>query len=173
MIVSLEMAMSPNGLIARENGQEDWLSSENWNDFLARARQAGNIVMGRETYELVTKLYEDYNFDNVECRHKVIVSKNKNFEAKTGYTVVNSPEDAIDYVERSGCKELLLIGGGKLNKSFIESNLADKISVTFEPYIIGRGRDFLAGGEYEVKLTTEKVEELSKGRVKITYKVNK
>ena len=50
MKVILAMAISPNGLIARENGEEDWLPSEGWDEFLIDAKAFKNIVMGRETY---------------------------------------------------------------------------------------------------------------------------
>ncbi len=69
MNVILDMVISPNGFIARENGDEDWLPSEGWDDFVAEAKQYDNIVMGRETYEQVTEKYKDKNFDDVDVQH--------------------------------------------------------------------------------------------------------
>ncbi len=65
MKVVLTMAVSLNGLIAREDGQEDWLPSEGWDDFVNDVAKFKNFVMGRETYELVQNLYPDHNFDGI------------------------------------------------------------------------------------------------------------
>lgn len=171
MIVCLEMALSPNGFIARENGEEDWLSSANWQDFLIRAKQAKNIVMGRETYELVTRLYPDYNFDDVEVDHKLVISKQKDLKLPSGYIHASSPESAMDYVSRLGCDELLLIGGGKLNVSFFEKKLVNQISITLQPYLIGKGRRFIDRGDFECELLLKNIEMLTEGRVRIVYAV--
>lgn len=92
MKVILSMVISLNGLVARENGEEDWLPSEGWQEFLDDAKKYNNIVMGRETYELVQKLYKDYNFDSVETEQKVIVTKQSEYKTNDGYVIVHSPK---------------------------------------------------------------------------------
>lgn len=47
------MAMSVNGFIATEKGDEDFLSQENWGKFRQLAEEFGNFVVGRKTYEAV------------------------------------------------------------------------------------------------------------------------
>lgn len=168
--VVLSMAISPNGLIAREDGQEDWLPSENWDDFLVDAKQFNNIVMGRETYELVKKLYADYNFDNVDTAHKVIVTRNQTFSAE-GYTVVHSPEEAIAYLSQQEIEQILLIGGGKLNTEFIKRGLVDEIWLTVTPYIIGKGRPFISPADFDLPLIFKDSKHLSGGRVQLKYRV--
>jgi len=171
MIVSLEMSVSPNGYIAREDGREDWLSSDNWKEFLRRTRSTRNIVMGRNTYELVTELYPDYNFDTVQCDKKIIVSRSMQESPSPDYEVVSSPEAAIEKIKELGFEELLLIGGGKLNTSFLERGLVDQITVTYEPHIIGRGRVVMSPGDFEYKLKLKRVDEKPSGHVVITYEV--
>ena len=171
MKVFLDMAISPNGLIAREDGDEDWLPSEGWDDFVVETKRFNNIVMGRETYEQVTKRYKDYNFDNVDCQFKVIVTRQPQFKAPPGYTVVHSPEEAISFLENQGIKELFLIGGGKLNSEFVKRNLVNQIQLTINPYIIGKGRPFLSPGEFELTVKVRNSKELTKGRVRLLYQV--
>lgn len=172
MKVILDMVISPNGFIARENGDEDWLPSEGWDDFVAEAKQYNNIVMGRETYEQVTAKYENENFDNVDVAHKVIVTHSKDFTAPKGYSVVHSPEEAIAYLEKAGVKTLFLIGGGKLNGAFAKQGLINQIQLTVTPYIIGKGRPFLAFEDFEFGMTLLETKRLSLGRVRLVYKVN-
>ena len=173
MKVILDMVISPNGFIARENGDEDWLPGEGWDDFVIEAKGHNNVVMGRETYEQVTAKYEDYNFDNVDVDYKLIVTRNTDFRAPEGYIIVHSPEEAIDYLEKVGIDSLFLIGGGILNTEFIKRKLVTQIQLTLTPYIIGKGRPFLVTDEYELGMSLVSVTRLSLGRVRLVYTVNK
>ena len=49
------MATSINGMIARENGDEDFLSHDNWISFKKLAEEIGFFIIGRKTYEVVQK----------------------------------------------------------------------------------------------------------------------
>lgn len=171
MKVLLDMAISPNGLIAREDGDEDWLPSEGWDDFVLQAKQLNNIVMGRETYEQVTARYKDYNFNNVNCDYKVIVTRDVSFSAPDGYLVVHSPEEAVALIESNGLNELFLIGGGKLNSAFIKRGLIDTIQLTINPYIIGKGRSFIGAEDFDLPLKLVSHKELSEGRVQLIYNI--
>jgi dihydrofolate reductase len=173
MKIILDMAISPNGFIARENGDEDWLPGENMDDFAPEAKKHNNIVMGRETYQQVTQKYKDKIFDEIDIDHKLIVTNNKSFKAPDGYVVVNSPEESISYLKSKGLDTLFLIGGGKLNASFAKLGLVDQIQFIVTPYIIGKGRPVLDYGDYELGLTLLDVKKLSIGRVRLIYKVNK
>lgn len=172
MKVILDMVISPNGFMARENGDEDWLPHEGWDEFVAEAKQYDNIVMGREAYEQVTQKYKDNNFDDVPVAHKIIITTDKAFRTPSGYQVLHSPEEAVDYLQRAGLKTLFLIGGGKLNAAFAKHNLIDRIQLTITPYVIGKGRPFLAFDDYELKLILHSVEQRSLGRVRLIYRVN-
>jgi len=172
MIVRMANTISPNGYIARLNGEEDWLSSINWADFVEEAKAFNNFVIGRETYEVVMRLYKDHNFDDVETKHKIIVSR-QDFKAPEPYIVVHSPKEAIELLSRGGIEKTLLVGGGKLNSEFVKAGLVDEISLIIEPYLIGEGRQVLAAGDYEFGLRLKNVDKLSGGRVRIVYEVQK
>jgi dihydrofolate reductase len=171
MNVILDMAISPNGLIAREDGDEDWLSSDGWDDFVLEAKQHDNIVMGRETYEQVTRRYEDYNFDSIDCKFKVIVTRDNQFKAPNSYHVVYSPEEAIEFIKSKHLKTFFLIGGGKLNAEFLKRRLVNQIQLTLNPYIIGKGRSFIDSEEFDARLKLLSHQELSNGRLRVIYQV--
>lgn len=173
MKVILDMAISPNGMIARENGDEDWLPAEGWDEFVSEAKKIGNIVMGRETYEIVTRNYQDYNFDSVPVSLKIIVSRKSDFKAPKGYTLARSPNEAIAIVKKHAFKELFLIGGGRINSSFIKDGLVDEIHLTINPYIIGKGRSFVGSEDFDLPLQLLDVKKISGGRVSVSYKVVK
>lgn len=67
--------------------------------------------MGREIYELVMKLYPNYNFDNVKADFKLIVTTHHDYKQPDGYIVVHSPEEAVDFLKAKNAQFGLLIGG--------------------------------------------------------------
>ncbi len=173
MEVILSMAVSLNGMVAREDGQEDWLPAAGWDDFLADVHSFGNFIMGRETYELVNQLYPDHNFNDITDSLKVIVTRNKDYKADSGYTVVHSPEEALKIVKDKGCETALLIGGGKINSHFLSQGLVDKVWLTYNPHILGKGRPFISPEDLDISLTLLESKQLSLGRIQAHYKVNK
>jgi dihydrofolate reductase len=167
--VIISMAISPNGLTAREDGQEDWLPATNADDFYTDAQRFDNFIMGRETYELVTKFSPDY-FNKATARHKIIITRNTNFQAD-GYTVMHGPEEAISFLEQRGVTHALVIGGGKLNTEYLKRQLVDEIWLTITPYIIGTGRQLIDPAAFDLPLELLEHRELSGGRILVKYKV--
>ena len=47
------MATSLNGMIARPNNEEDFLSEDTWLEWLRWIREVGCVIFGRKTYEVV------------------------------------------------------------------------------------------------------------------------
>ena len=54
------MAISVNGIIATKEGSEDFLSHDNWIQFVELAHKIGCFIWGRKTYDAVTKWKGDY-----------------------------------------------------------------------------------------------------------------
>lgn len=160
-------------MIARENGDEDWLPSEGWDEFVEDVKKYDNFIMGRETYELVMKLYPNYNFDNVEASYKIIVTSRPDYQASDGYIVVHSPEEAKEFLDTKNAEVGLLVGGGKLNSSFYAKGLVDETWVTVNPIILGKGRPFIGNFKFEAQLKLLDVVRLNKDRVQLRYAVAK
>jgi dihydrofolate reductase len=171
MNVALSMAISVNGLMARENGEEDWLSSENWDDFLIDVAKFDNFIVGREAFELVQKLYPKYNFDDVNTANKIVVTHNRGFMVEAPYVCAFSPADALARLESVGVQNALLIGGGKINSAFIKENLVNEIWLTINPHVLGKGRPFIAPEDFDISLNLLSCEPLSEGRLRLKYSV--
>ena len=124
MKVTLFMAFSTNGYIARENGEEDFLSHENWRQFAGLAKKIGCFVVGRKTYEVVRKLYPpSYNFNTIDAT-RIVISKRPINKPVKGYVFVNSPSAAIRKARELGFDRILLAGGSTVNSSFIQRGLS-------------------------------------------------
>ena len=105
MKTTLYMAMSANGIIATETGDEEFLSHENWEKFCELARELGNFVVGRKTYEAVKKWNGGYNFDDLIGIEKIIISQDQNFKLDEGYTLASSPQDALAKLSQKDLKK--------------------------------------------------------------------
>ncbi len=153
MKVVLYMAMSVNVYIARENGDEDFLSHQNWETFCNIAKKCGCFVIGRKTYEAVQKWDEEYNFDTIKDVDKVIITRNKNFKASESYMIASSPIDAINKLKAKDFNKILVTGGATINSAFMKEKLIDEIILNVEPFVLGKGILLFSEDEFEYKLT--------------------
>ncbi len=163
------MAMSANGFIARDNDETPW-SDEEWESFKQMCKSAGNIIIGRRTYELAV---QDGNFPfegglNVVCSSKQI-------ENKWGKSAVfvSSQEEAIEILSSKNFKTVMVGGGGNLNSQFIKAGLVDEIYLDVEPVVFGSGIPLFAPVDFEHKLELLEIKKLNNSTIQLHYKVIK
>lgn len=169
MRVILFMASTLNGIIARSDGSEDFLSDDNWEEFSKLAENHGCFIVGRKTYQTVQK-WKDYNFDNINAKI-IIVSKNSKLKLSKDCILASSPKDAIKKSAKLGMKSVLLTGGGKLNSSFLKNNLVDEILLNINPIILGKGIKIFSEDQFEDNLKLVSVKKLSSDIVQLHYKL--
>ncbi len=138
MKVILWMGMSLNGIIARENNEEDFISHDCWLAWLEAIRKHGCMIWGRKTHQVVKTWPKEY-FHDIQGIKTVVVSTQLDFEVGPGFELVNSPEAALKTLEKQGFKSVVLTGGSTLNSSFAKINLIDEVILNIEPVIIGKG----------------------------------
>lgn len=171
MKTTLYMAISANGIIATETGDEEFLSHENWEKFCKLARKFGNFIVGRKTYEAVKKWDGGYNFDDLVGVEKVIISQDKNFQLDDGYTLANSPQDALTKLSRF--ENVLVTGGANINSAFAKANLLDEIILNVEPVFIGQGISLFAPQDFEIKAKLFSTKTNKSGIITVKYEVLK
>lgn len=171
MKVTLFMAQSINGFIARTNGQEDFLSDQNWKTFQNLAENAGCFIVGRKTHETVMK-WKEYNFDNINAKC-IIISKNLSFKPKKNYLLANSPTQAIKIASSFGFKNIILTGGSSINSAFLKQKLINNIILNIEPFILGKGIPLFAEENIETKLELINTKKITKNIIQFEYKILK
>lgn len=164
------MAQTINGIIAREDYKEDFLSDKNWDAFVKLVEKIGCFIIGRKTYEEVKKL-DDYNYEDIDSK-KIVVS-DKQIKLDKNYVLANSPKDALKKASDMGFKEIIVTGGSTLNASFIKENLIDEIILNVEPVILGMGIKLFREGNFESKLKFIDSKKISKDIIQLHYKVLK
>lgn len=169
----LYIAASLDAYIAKPDGNLDWLTSfpvpsEDDYGYSKLLSNTETIIMGRKTYEEVIGFGIEWQYNGIET---YIVSSNKNLKIQSPDTYVLSGniKEFIADKKLQNTKDIWLVGGGELLKTFINEALLDKMHICIIPRIIGNGiRLFPAGiAETEWKLTETKAYET--GAVMLTY----
>jgi dihydrofolate reductase len=173
MKVTLFMAISLNGIIARENNEEDFLSNENWQTLVKLTHETECVIWGRKTHDVVKTWGKEY-WDQIKKVRKIIVSSEKNLELEETCTQTSSPREALEKLSSKGFKSVILSGGSTLNSSFLKEGLIDEIIFNIEPAVIGKGIPvFKFEGFDNKRLKLLEMKKLEEGIVQLHYKVLK
>jgi len=163
---TLYMAQSLNGVIARPDGSEDFLSARNWDEFVRHAERAGAFVVGRRTHEAV-RAWPEKGFRDVEADELVVSTRGDLDPA--GATRFGSPEAAVEAARDRG-DDLVVTGGATLNAAFLRRGLVDRAAVNVEPHLLGEGVGLVAG-DVERPLTLLGATEVGEGIVQLRYEI--
>lgn len=129
------MATSVNGKITKGKSDSDWVDEEDWKWFYKTITDSKVTVMGSETYKQFTEFPQKGALNVVVTKKKYLLSKKIN-----GALFINkSPKEIIKKLTKDGFKQIALVGGEKLNASFIKEDLVDEIYIDIHPYLIGEG----------------------------------
>jgi len=144
MKISVFIATSLDGFIARENGDVDWLSGPqtdiNGEDFGFQdfMDSVDTIVMGRNTFEFVMAsgewFYGSKNFIVLTSRELQIPEKYPPTIEKFNGT----PQELVEYISTKGAKHIY-IDGGKTIQDFLKAGLIQQITITRIPILLGKG----------------------------------
>lgn len=143
--VSVFIATSLDGFIARKDGSIDWL--EKANATIPPGEDCGyqkffdsidTLVMGRKTFETVLA-FESWPYGD----KRVVVLSTQLKEVPTHLTktvslVSHSPRDLVEMLSNKGTRHIYL-DGGRTIQSFLKENLVSEITVTRIPVLIGEG----------------------------------
>jgi dihydrofolate reductase len=99
---------------------------EELNDLFNHAKEAGNIVMGRRTYEIFGA---DDTFAGLDV---VVVSSTASFK---GVKTATSLQEMLSYLKEKGYGQAFIIGGVTLHNALLTDGLFDELYINVEPYI--------------------------------------
>lgn len=176
MKVVLAMVMSLDGKTTKgkDSNTYSWTSKEDKKHFAGLIRKNNLIVMGRKTYFAARS-----NIKLAKGKLRVVMTKNpKKFKTQLvpGQLefVSDSPKEIIKKYSKLKYKNMLLIGGEKINSLFLKQKLIDEILLTIEPKIFGNGKN-LFSNDIETKLKLISMKKLNKeGSLLLNYKfINK
>jgi dihydrofolate reductase len=172
MKISLYNAVSIDGFIAGENDNTSWVSDKDWEIFEKLVKEKKAVVMGKRTYEVSG---EDFPYP---CELNIVMTSDekllKNDNGNDSILFTNKPlKQLIKEVEAKGFKELLIIGGGRLNASFLKENLIDEIIIDIHPIILGQGIKLFEGEDVNQILQLREIEQLQGGLLLVKYNIKR
>lgn len=177
--VSVFIATSLDGYIARANGDLDWLD-------MAQARvPAGEdcgyqafmqtvdvLIMGRKTYEKV-RSFGPWPYG--EMAVIVLSSTAMSFPDTISATVTHSSEDPQTLCERlwhDGVRNIYIDGGYTIQR-FLAARLVDELTITIIPILLGRGIPLFGSLETDINLSCVGTKRYEFGFVQLKYRLQK
>jgi dihydrofolate reductase len=167
MNVTLWMAMSLNGIVARESQSEDFLSTRDWELFLELVRSSDALIWGRVTHQLFERLVRP-EFQELPI---IVVTRTNDFVTETGSIRAATPEAAVAAAARVNADNVLLAGGPQLNAGFARSGLIDEVIVAIEPVIVSRGIPLLSGDASDLRLDLLDIDRSRQPTLRVRYRV--
>ena len=176
MRVSVYIATSLDGFIARKNGDIDWLMAADNSDgaedygYKEFSGSVDCLVMGRKSLEKVMT-FPDWPYEG----KRVVVLSNtmKEVPPKVAGKVElysGSLQALVDKLESEGCNRLY-VDGGKTIQSFLHDRLITDLTITKIPILLGEGMPLFGNTGHDMKLKHIKTEAYPSGFVKSTYEI--
>lgn len=171
--VSVYIATSLDGFIARKNGDLDWLPtpSQGGEDYgYAKFMSTiDHIVMGRNTFEKVLS-FGGWHYDK-----KVIVLTNRNLTLPPELSdkvesASLSPRELVRQLEQRGSRNIYLDGGLTIQR-FLREGLVNEMIITTIPVLIGEGLPLFGPLDKDIKLELLESRSFKDGLVQNRYKI--
>ena len=169
--ITLEMACSINGLIATEDGKEDFLSFRGWEIMLEFLREYDVLIWGRKTWENILSWGEEYLKDLKNINIIILSEKNKNQNQFSNIVYCNSIEDCLKICENLNYEKLFVSGGASINNAFMKKRIVNNIILNYNPILLNKGIPLFNGDYFENKLKKKKIVREKEDIVQVHYSV--
>lgn len=175
--VSVYIATSLDGFIARADGNLDWLDEANAMvpegedcGFVEFITSVDTLVMGRKTYKKVLSFGEWPYGDTPVV---MLSSKSITFPEHLPSTVSHSSEQPVKLLKRLADEGVqhVYVDGGLTIQGFLSERLVDEITVTVIPVILGKGIPLFGPVRDDIHLTHIRTTAFDFGFVQSTYTV--
>jgi dihydrofolate reductase len=133
--IVLNIALSLDGYIAGPKGEFDWLFTDQdygLKDFLSRI---DTTLMGRKTYDLMMKMGGAY----AGMKNYVFTRKRTQEKKKKAVFVSEDITAFVKKLKSEKGKDIWLVGGAELARSFFEADLVDEMILSIHPILLGKG----------------------------------
>ncbi len=165
--ITIYIATSLDGYIAREDGSIDWLPESAESGYDAFYKSIDTVIMGKTTYEQVLTFGE---YPYKDKKSFVFTTTNQTKDENIEF-VSDIDKFVIDGFQGTG-KNIWLVGGAQIIASFLKQKVVDEIIVTMIPVLLGKGVPLFQNIENEIRLELIKTKKYSK-LADLHYKVLK
>lgn len=137
MQVSLITAISADGFIAQDPMAPStaWTSREDAHWFAQKTKEIGVCIMGRKTFETIGK--------PLAGRLTVVLTGEKTLSVPLETEVLEvysgQPEELLESLVKRGFSAAAICGGASVYTQFMQKGLVDRLFITVEPIMFGKG----------------------------------
>ncbi len=170
--ITIEMACSINGLIATEDGDEDFLSYRGWEIMLEFLKEYDVLIWGRKTWDCILSWGESYINDLKNINIIILTTQNKNEDIEN-VKFCTSIDECLKLCEKLNFEKIFISGGATINNLFMEKNIVDNIILNYNPYVLSKGIPLFEGKFFENKLKLDNIVREKDDIVQVHYKVIK
>ncbi|MBB5019518.1 dihydrofolate reductase [Chitinivorax tropicus] len=164
--VSLFIATSLDGYIAREDGSVDWLFSDQDYGYSAFYERVDTVLMGRHTWQQVQQLgaYPYAGKPGIVFSHALSGTDDPDVQV-----VVDPVDTWLREHKQAAGGTIWLVGGAKLVDSCLQADLIDEFILSIHPVILGDGIPLFRPGHRTLPLTLIHQESFDTGLIQLTY----
>ena len=166
--ITLFIASSLDGYIARENGDIDWLpqiGESGYDDFI---KSVDTVIMGKTTYDQVLT-FGDYPYKD---KKSFVFTRNSNQNKDENSEFVSDVKKFVKDGFPNAVEHIWLVGGAEIISTFVNLGFVDEIILSIIPVVLGKGIPLFKNIEKEVKLELIKTTDYDT-LVELHYKVLK
>ena len=165
--VSLFIAASLDGYIAREDGGIDWLFNDQDYGYEAFYDDVDTVIMGRHTWEQL-KSFGDYPYEGKEG---IVFSRTLAGQQDPNVSIVTeSVQDWIDRAKQEEGGTIWLMGGGGLVDECLQQGRVDEIILSIHPILLGNGIPLFRGKQPEMHLELVSSQSFHTGLIQLIYR---
>ncbi len=169
--LSLYIATSLDGFIARSDGRVDWLDAVPNPDQLdygygAFLASIDTTLMGNNTYQTILGFGGDFPYAG---KINYVFSRSEHPDAPFIHYVSEDPVAFVRRLKQTDGNGIWLIGGGQLNTILFNAGLIDELIISIAPVILETGIPLFGDTAAETQWTRTKTETFGTGFVQSTY----
>jgi dihydrofolate reductase len=180
--ITVHMVSSLDGIIARDDNSISWFNtSDRYEDGVELSKEEiGEFLsgidcylMGSHTYEHALELSRSYGWAYGDTPTIVVSSRSLPVERDNVELYAGDLDTLVRERLKPKYKNVWVAGGALLAKNLIRQKLADEISLSIMPIILGGGLLFFDQIGQEQPLHLKKVTPYKNGMVELRYEIRK
>jgi len=164
--ISLFIATSLDGYIARPDGRLDWLYTDADYGYKTFFESVDTLLVGRKTYEIALN-FGEYPYPG---KRVIVFSRTLKNSGRHDVEIVSmDPVAMVRYLkaEKFGGK-IWLAGGADIIRQLLEEDLVDELVLSTHPLLLGDGIPLFPPLKQPLYWTTERSETYPSGLIQIT-----
>jgi dihydrofolate reductase len=166
--IILFIATSLDGYIAGKNGEIDWLFSDQDYGYSKFISGIDTVLMGRKTYEAILT-FDKWPYEKLTT---YVFSLNPQALKDPRVIVTSAPASTlVAEIRRNPGKDIYLVGGGELVKSFLHEQLIDEIILGIHPVFLGDGIPLIPPGTRRTPMQLADLKRYDSGLITAFYKM--